>query len=229
MSNGLWLLPSRRRLGKLQTFFDCAMENGMTSAGVVLVQQDELKEFANEYSAIRKPDNWRILPTVGEGLADKCREVFSVVSGFDWVGLACDDLRPQTPEWDKTLIEAINGKNIVTCEDGQQGNTRMAGITLFSGGVLRALGYMFPPNFWHTYADNVWEDIGRGANCWDFVPSVLIAHDHPFTDQKLDPAKVDDTGLKSYGQQQRDAEAYALWCQSERQAAIARVKALCAS
>ena len=226
MSKGLWLLPSRRRLGRLQTFFDCAMQNGMTSAGVVLVQDDELKELREGYDAIRKPANWSILPTVGEGLADKCREVYPVVKDFDWVGLACDDLRPQTPGWDQTLIGAANGKNIVTCNDGQQGNARMAGITIFSGGLLRALGYMFPPNFWHTYADNVWEDIGRGADCWTYIDSVLISHDHPFTNQKLDPAKVDDTGLKSYGQQQRDAEAYAIWCEHDRAAAVERVKAL---
>lgn len=223
---GLWLLPSRRRLGKLQTFFDSAVSNGMTTPGVVLVQQEELKDLRDEYDRLVKPDNWRILPTQGEGLADKCREVWEATCNLDWVGLACDDLRPQTAGWDTTLLQAVNGKNIVTCNDGQQGNNRMAGITVFSGGLLRALGYMFPPHFWHTYADNVWEDIGRGAFCWTYVDRVLITHDHPFTDQRLDPAKVDDTGLKSYGQSQRDQQAYQYWCQTERQRCIAAVKSL---
>ena len=219
---GLWLLPTRCRLVKLQNFFDAAMENGITTPGVCLVQKDELAELKDGYAAIRKPDNWNIFPTNSDGLGDKSREVFSAVSKLDWVGLACDDLRPQTPGWDKTLVEAVNGKNIVTCNDGQQGSLRMAGITIFSGGLLRAMGYMFPQHFWHTYADNVWEDIGRGAECWTYVDSVLIKHDHPFRNQKIDPALADDTTSKSYGQSARDQQAYAQWIANDRAACIAR-------
>ncbi len=226
MSNGLWLLPTRRRLVKLQNFFDAAIQNGITTPGVCLVQKAELEEMNEDYAAIKKPANWQILATNGEGLADKCREVWGAVSKLDWVGLACDDLRPQTPGWDRTLVDAVNGKNIVTCNDGTQGGLRMAGITIFSGGVLRAMGYMFPPHFWHTYADDVWEDVGRGTECWTYVDSVLIHHDHPFRNQKIDPALSDDTTAKSYGQSARDQQAYATWIATERDACIARVKAL---
>lgn len=223
---GIWLLPTRRRLSKLQIFFDKAMENGITTPGICLVQKDELAELKEGYAAIRKPDNWAIVGTNGEGLAGKCNEVFATVSRFDWIGLGCDDLRPQTAGWDKTLVEAINGKNIVTCNDGQQGSLRMAGITIFSGGVLRAMGYMFPPDFWHTYADNVWEDIGRGADCWTYVDSVLITHDHPFTNQQLDPAKMDETTQHSYGHQAQDIAAYKQWIATDKDACIAGVKAI---
>lgn len=102
----------------------------------------------------------------------------------------------------------------------------MAGITVFSGGLLRTMGYMFPPNFWHTYADNVWEDIGRAVPCWTYIDSVLITHDHPFTNQQLDPAKTDDTTRSSYGQQARDIQAYRDWIVTDRDACIARIKAL---
>jgi hypothetical protein len=44
--------------------------------------------------------------------------------------------------------------------------------------------YMFPPHFWHTYLDNLWEDVGRGANCWIYIDSVLITHAHPFVGGK---------------------------------------------
>lgn len=223
---GLWLLPTRRRLTKLQSFFDAAMTNGMTTPGVCLVQAKELVELKDGYAAIRKPDNWKILPTTGEGLADKVREVWSATKNLDWVGLGCDDLSPQSPAWDTTLLAAITGRNIVTCNDGQQGNLRMSGITVFSGGVLRAMGYMAAPYFWHTYLDNLWEDIGRGANCWTYIYSVLIAHAHPFVNGKIDPAKADETSAQSYGQQQRDQQAYAHWCATDRAACIERVRAI---
>lgn len=200
------------------------MENGMTMPGVVLVQKDELAEMKAIYDNIKMPANWSILATNADGLADKCREVWPAVSKLDWVGLGCDDLRPQTPGWDKTLVEAVNGKNMVSCNDGTQGGLRMAGITVFSGGLLRAMGYMFPPHFWHTYVDNVWEDIGREVPCWTYVDSVLIKHDHPFVSQvAVDP---DETHLKSYGQQERDIAAYKQWIATEKDAVIARIKAL---
>lgn len=223
---GLWLLPTRRRFDKLQRFLDKATENGMQAPGVCLVQADELVECRADYDAIRKPANWRILPTRGEGLADKCREVWTAVEALDWVGLACDDLVPQSAQWEATLLAAVSGRNIVTCDDGKQGNLRMSGITIFSGGVLRAMGYMFPPHFWHTYADNVWEDLGRGADCWTYVHSVLIEHDHPFRGGQISQALIDDTGARSYGQQQRDQQAYALWIAQDRAACIERIRSI---
>lgn len=223
---GLWLLPSRRRIEKLKRFFKSAIDNGLCTPGVVLVQKQELDELREQYESIEFPRGWAVLPTIADGQGDKYREVWESVKNLDWVGIGCDDLRPQTLGWDKTLLSHINGKNIVTCDDSQQGNLRMSGITVFSGAVLRAMGYIYPPGFWHTCVDDVWEDIGRGANCWTYVPEVTVLHDHPFVNQQIDPAKADDTTYKSYGQGERDAKALAAWRQNERDNVIARVKAL---
>ena len=219
---GIWLLPSRRRLEKLQKFFDVPP----TTPGVILVQREELAELKEGYAALKLPEHWSVLPTKGDGLGDKCREVWNAIKNLDWVGLGCDDLRPVTEGWDQKLLEKITGKNIVTCNDGQQGHSRMAGITIFSGRVLRAMGYMFPPDFWHTYVDNVWEDIGRLASCWTYVDSVLVRHDHPFRNQQIDPSLADETTMKSYGQQERDMAAYNKWLQDEREKVVIRVRAI---
>lgn len=220
---GLWILPTRRRTEKLKAFFAIPP----TTPGVLLVQEQELSELGPHYASLQRtilPAGWKILPTKADGLGDKCREVWPAISKLDWVGLGCDDLRPQTLGWDTKLISHITGKNIVTCDDGVQHEQRMSGITVFSGELLRTMGYMFPPNFWHTYVDNVWEDIGRGAACWTYVPDVLVTHDHPFRDQKIDPALADETTYKSYGQGPRDIQAYQHWITTERDAVIKRIK-----
>lgn len=223
---GLWILPSRRRIQKLTGFFKAAMDNGISSSGVALVEKNELMELMPEYEGIPKPENWGVLPTMADGFGDKNREIWPAIKDLDWVGLACDDLRPQTQGWDTKLLERVNGKNIVTCDDGVQGNARMSGITIFSGPLLRAIGYLYAQGFWHTYMDNVWEDIGRATDCWTYVGEVLVTHDHPFTNQKLDPLKTDDTTTKSYGQQKRDAEAYERWKKFEMAGVLERVRAL---
>ncbi len=225
---GIWLLPTRRRIEKLRTFLIGAIRNNVNTPGVILVQKDELAELRDQYVNLTMPRNWSILPTNADGFGDKHREVWGAIKDLDWVGIACDDLRPMTSRWDQLLLDKINGQNIVTCNDGQQGNARMSGITVFSGAVLRTMGYCFPPAFWHTWVDNVWEDIGRGANCWTYVPEVLITHDHPFVNQQIDPAKADETTYKSYGRMAEDQAAYAAWCRDERAAVIERVRALAA-
>ena len=223
---GLWLLPSRRRLAKLANFFKAATGNGISTKGVVLVQKDELAELKNDYNKVALPAGWAILPTAADGFGDKLREVWPAIQNLDWVGLGCDDLRPQTPGWDQTLLAAVTGKNIVTCNDGQQGNSRMSGITIFSGPLLRAMGYLYPPGFWHTYADNCWEELGRETGCWTYVDSVVVKHDHPFVNQKIDPNLADETTYKSYGQQERDLAAYRNWAVNERAGVVERIKAL---
>jgi len=140
------------------------------------------------------------------------------------IGIACDDLRPGTPQWDNILLSHVTSKNIVTCNDGQQGNIRMSGITIFSGGIARAMGYLFPPEFWHTFVDNVWEDLGRATGCWTYVPEVLVTHDHPFTNQQIDPAKADETTYRSYGQGLRDQQAYLNWKKNDFEACCERIK-----
>lgn len=221
---GLWVLPSRKRIARLTAFFYAATANAMTTPGVVLVQKDELASMRTEYDALALPVGWRILPTNANGFGDKHREVWGAVQGLDWIGIACDDLRPQTPLWDVTLLSHVSGKNIVSCNDALQAHARMSGITVFSGALVRAMGYLFPPGFWHTYVDNVWEDIGRATGCWCYVDGVKVLHDHPFTDQRLDPAKADDTSYKSYGQQARDQAAYAAWKQNDFTATCERVR-----
>lgn len=221
---GLWLLPSRRRLEKLAEFVRCALENGITTPGAILVQKDELSQLRAQYDNLPLPAGWKILPTNADGMGDKYREIWPAVRGLDWVGIACDDLRPRTLGWDRTLLAVVNGKNVVTCNDGVQGAARMSGITIFSGGLLRAIGYIYAPGFWHTYMDNVWEDLGRATACWNFVPEVLVEHDHPFTNQQLDPAKADETSYKSYGQQAMDAAAYAAWKANDFAATCERIR-----
>lgn len=223
---GLWLLPSRRRLAKLRQFFEVSCANGMSTPGLVLVQQDELAELKAEYDALPLPANWEVVPMQSDGMGDKYREIWPAVKNLDWIGIACDDLRPQTLAWDQTLLARINGRNVVSCEDGNQGASRMSGITVFSGGLLRAIGYIYAPGFWHTYMDNVWEDLGRATGCWTYEPSVLVTHEHPFVNQQIDPAKADETTYKSYGRMEQDRIAYIAWRQYEFAPICERIKAL---
>ena len=65
--NGLWLLPSRRRPESLTAFFKAAVDTGMKTGGLVLIQKDEFDDLKDLYTAIQLPDGWGWWTTDGEG------------------------------------------------------------------------------------------------------------------------------------------------------------------
>lgn len=204
---GIWLLPTKRRIDKLRAFLHACEKTGITTAGLILVQNDELAELMTEYAALPLPAGWAIYGTDADGLADKVRELWPSVKGLDWCGLVCDDLLPQTYLWDQMLVDLCHGKNMVSCDDGEFAPDRVAGAVIWGGELMRAAGYMFPNGFWHTYVDNVWEDLGRLTGCWDVRMDVLIMHDHGFKPE----FEQDETHAAAYSRNSADEIAYGEW------------------
>lgn len=207
MKQGVWLLPTRRRIDKLKSFIEACAKTNMSTPVLILVQKDEFHEMQAAYMALPKPPYWVYYCTESEGLGDKVRELWPLVKDCDWCGLICDDLLPQTYLWDKMLLDNVNGKNVVSCDDGQLAPARMAGAVVWGGELLRTVGYMFPDNFWHTYVDNVWEELGRYTGCWDIRMDVLVSHDHGFNPDTAQDA----THHASYSKRSEDEMAYAEW------------------
>lgn len=219
---GIWLLPTKRRLDKLRNFLEACTKTGVTTAGLILVQRDELEELQAEYAALPLPLGWAVYATQADGLADKVRELWPLVKALDWCGLVCDDLCPVTYLWDRQLLDLSHPKNLVSCDDGEQAPHRIAGAVIWGGELMRTVGYMFPEHFWHTYVDNVWEDLGRMTGCWDVRMDVLVMHDHGF---KAEHEK-DKTHAAAYSQYADDERAYAEWRLLEFPSAVQRIYAM---
>jgi len=219
MKQGIWLLPTRRRIEKLRQFIEACGRTGMTTPLLILVNENELIEMWDEYSSLPLPACWALCPTKAEGLGDKVREQWPAVRNLDWCGLIVDDVIPHTYLWDRLMIEQVNGKNVVSCDDGKLAPARMAGCVIWGGELMRSVGYMFPPGFWHTYVDNVWEDLGNITGCWDIRMDVLITHDHGF--EHVDGR--DETFQRSYEKNSEDELAYAEWRMLEFMPAIKRI------
>jgi len=219
--NGTWILASRQRVPILKRFFDAALANGMSSPGYVLVQKGEVEE----YKQIQLPKGWKLIGTESDGFGDKLRECENLYMGKDWVGILIDDFVPETPLWDEILInEAMTSRKIVTCSDGSsQIPRRMCGPHVFPGEILRAVGYFYPKGFNHLFIDNVWETLGREAECWKERLDVMVRHLHPFA-----TGIEDDTHKKSYSAEnwKNDKIAFDEWKLYSRPRAIRAIRAL---
>lgn len=222
-SKGMWLLPSRRRIGNLNRFFEGCRTAGIVTKGMILVLQDELDELKDEYASIPLPEGWTIRGTPGDKQGDKIRAVWDDVKDLDWVGLLGDDNVPQSPHWDEHMLNAVQGWNIVSCNDGWQAPKRVANCWIMSGDLIRAVGYIFPPGLNHLYIDDIWETIGRATQSWNCRMDILVKHAHA-TVLKTE----DDTHRQAYSDESwaHDGMVYQDWCDNEREAVIQRVEDL---
>ncbi len=222
MMQGVWLLPTRRRIEKLTRFVNQCIKTGMSTPVIILVEASEYEELKAEYDALPIPAFWKIWVTKADGLGDKVRELWPWVSRMDWVGLVCDDHLPQTYLWDRLMLERMTGKNMVSCDDGELAPYRAAGAILWGGELIRTVGYMIPDTFWHAFMDNVWEDLGRITGCWDQRLDVLVCHDHGFKAE----IEQDATHDASYDNYQADEMAYAEWRLTDYIPALKRISAM---
>lgn len=134
-----------------------------------------------------------------------------------------DDHRPRTPGWDQRVCEAFcrMGDGLVYTRDGLQ-DERLPTAPFWSAGVIRVLGWFFPPVLAHMFADNYWlrlaQDIGRCS----FLPDVLVEHMHPSAGK----AVADELNDRNDSFMEADRAAFHEFVATEHPLIVARVTGL---
>jgi hypothetical protein len=159
---------------------------------MVIVDKNDSQK--SEYLALEYPANCRVVLTDGVKMGEKIREVWEQIVDLDFVIILNDDHIPRTKHWDQAVISQLNGTNVVFTNDGPAPDkpwvfpNRICGAIAFSGKVLRALGYMFPPGINHLYTDDAWGYLFQRAQCAQGLPDVCVEHAHGYKD----PANQDN-------------------------------------
>ncbi len=232
----MWLLPSRRRPDNLARFAAACKRTGTMTPGLVLIDKHDYEAHHERYSEIglALPPGWHIYVTIGESQGDKIRELWDVLRSSPWLGLIGDDCVPETPGWDRKLVDHLSHALIVSCNDGWQAPTRAGNCWVIAGDLVRELDYLFPGKLQHLYVDDVWEAIGRDSGTWHVAMDVLVSHRHVLKGE----APVDDTHLLVYGQRNAagnftgggmwpgDSKEFERWQRDERERAVAAARRL---
>lgn len=207
------LLPSRRRTERLKKFFKAAKATNTTSPGIVIVDFKDYIDNADVYLEIERDHfipNWGIVISKAESMGGKLRELWPFYKDLSYVGLLGDDNVPISIEWDKKLIDQLDGTNFISCNDDWCFNgkkTLPAGLTVWSGELLRAVNYLYPPGLNHQFIDTLWRDIGLAEDCWIVDESVIVGHEHA---SRKDEWK-DETSIKAESLFNEDRVRYSQW------------------
>lgn len=194
----MWLLPTLDRIDKLKVFLETAKIAKTCTPGMVLVDEEDMTKNKEHYEVLDLPNNWIVMVTKAITMGDKVREVWPSVVNYRsrWVGLLNDDHYIVTPEWDRILVSALDGKNFTSSNDRRMAPMKAATATAWSMDLLNAVGWpIYPPELKHLFIDDVWENLGRMTGCWRVCMNAVVEHKHVL----FGTGSRDETHNKVYG------------------------------
>jgi hypothetical protein len=220
--SGTWLLPTKGRLKNLRRFINAAREHGTSTDGLILVNKSEWDEKQSQYEELLNlmPKGWSYLPVRAHTYGEAVRAVWDRTKDMDWVGLVSDDLVPSTTGWDKHLIKELKGWNFISSNDGKQAPQRMHGAVVWSGELMRAVGWIFPDGLDHIFHDDTFESLGRETGCWQVRMDVMVRHVHEFYETGVRGPTMDNTSELW----KHDQARYEEWTRDEKADTIERIR-----
>ncbi|MFY1686490.1 FkbM family methyltransferase [Plantactinospora sp. WMMB782] len=127
---------------------------------------------------------------------------------YDALAFWGDDHCPRTPEWDRTLLDALDRHGPVGFAYGNDLHRRadLPTAVAMTSTVVRTLGYMAPPTLGHLVCDRWWLTVGRRLRRITYLPDTVIEHLH----YRAGKAVKDDgyRQVNSRAQYERDRDAY---------------------
>lgn len=153
------------------------------------------------------------------GLAKWTNVLSALHEDATWQASIGDDMVPVTDGWDERLCEAAGSSGMAYPNDGRRDDIPEA--IVISTGLVRALGWLAEPSLEHWYIDNVWSDLGRGAGCLAYLPSVRVDHRHPNVRGGGPPDRTYNDAASRYA---RDLAAYQKWRLTRMRADVETVR-----
>jgi hypothetical protein len=219
-SRGLWLLPTyNRATTNIPRFINACRATNTSTPIAIVVDDADYAAHHEEYDALDLPDGWFVHVVKGGCCAEATEQALhDLCDAMDYIGWLADDLIPETDGWDVKCIESLTGWNVVSTDDGKFAPNKMNGATIWSGELVRAVGYLFPAGLKHFFIDTVWEELGRLMNIWTIRMDIMVRHVHASWSGAADETLVRTNSFWNY-----DDRAFINWKQNDRLAAANRV------
>ncbi len=162
----MWVIPSRSRPHNIPRLF---------GPGQFILMLDDDDPMLGGYRQIAYPSNWRMRIGPRAALSEIYNRVFEEFPLLPWYGILADDVTPETPGWDKKLIEAAGNDGMAYPDDGIEEPTHFC----LGGDLVREMGWLAYPGLNRLYIDTVWRDIAESRGVLRYLPDVKVTHRHP--------------------------------------------------
>lgn len=169
----MFIVPSRGRPHNLKRLAKACRETGMTAPALVCLDADD--PALSDYLNVPLLREWRIRLSSRVPLATLYNDVFEDYYAT-WYGFIADDVVPETPEWDRRLIE-VAGMDGMAVPDG--GHDPDGAPHFVLGRKLPdSTGWLALPGLSRLYIDTAWQDIATERGVLRRVPEVVLKHHH---------------------------------------------------
>lgn len=175
------LCPSRNRPWRALEAFQSYEQTAADPRTEMLFVVDEDDQHLASYQFHDLP--LMVIPPQGGMVADLNYAAKAVLTDptVTYLGFVGDDHRFRSSGWDRSFLDTLtaNGGGFAYGNDLFWPHGEIPTQIFVSAHIVTALGYFALPQCKHLYVDNVWRELGEGANALFYFPNMVIEHLHP--------------------------------------------------
>jgi hypothetical protein len=173
MAKTLLIVPTRHRPDSCDALLGQFRETSQDCDILFGIDEDDYSPYSDEVMALASINpRLRMCGTLNL-LATKH------ANDYEYLAFMGDDHRPMTKGWDVELANEIGDRDGVAYGNDLLQRANLPTAVMMSASIVRAIGYMAPPELIHMYMDNFWKMLGTDLNHLRYRDDVIIEHLHP--------------------------------------------------
>lgn len=213
----MWILTSLGRPDRLKDVAAGYFWGAESRVVLVLYEGDpKLKQYLSH----QWPAAWRIETVPMPGNGPTYNEMLRRYPRESCYGFLADDALLDVQGMLVELERAADDWNVAYANDGHQG-ANLATMPCLGGELVRAVGYLAPPNLMHWAIDNVWTKIGEKLGCLHYMERLTYTHRNPVWKTAPDDSTYQQSRLASFGWE----DVYRSWMVNQLPGVVKRVRA----
>lgn len=175
----LTIIPTRGRNDNSLRLFEAINATADFTEVVFAIDSDDVETYTGLIDATAGLGNVKVVIADRMGMNGTLNHWALWFSpDYDYICFMGDDHLPRTGGWDTKLTEAIGtNAGIAYGNDLLQGENLPTAVVM-SSKIIRATGFMSPPNLKHLFLDNYWLAMGQALENANYLPDVIIEHLH---------------------------------------------------
>jgi hypothetical protein len=175
----LTIIPTRGRNDNSLRLFEAINATADFTEVVFAIDSDDVETYKGLMDATAGLGNVKVVIADRMGMNGTLNHWALWFSpDYDYICFMGDDHLPRTGGWDTKLTEAIGtNAGIAYGNDLLQGENLPTAVVM-SSKIIRATGFMSPPNLKHLFLDNYWLAMGQALENANYLPDVIIEHLH---------------------------------------------------